>query len=112
MAERPERLRVLVADDDVDAAQALASLLPYLSRRPMAVIVAFDGEHAARLATGPAKPHVVVLDIEMPVMDGFEAASAIKRVFGDSCPLLIAVSGDLDRVEVCCTGRCLRPRVR
>jgi CheY-like chemotaxis protein len=70
----------------------------------MAVIVAFDGEHAARLATGPAKPHVVVLDIEMPVMDGFEAASAIKRVFGDSCPLLIAVSGDLDRVEVAARG--------
>ena len=84
MEERPKGLRVLVADDDVDAAQALASLLPYLSRRPMVVIVAFDGEQAAQMATGPAKPHVVVMDIDMPVMDGFEAASAIRRVVGDS----------------------------
>lgn len=104
MDERHKALRVLVADDDVDAAQALASLLPYLIHRPLAVIVAFDGAQAAQLATGQGKPHVVLMDIEMPVMDGFQAAGAIKQVSGESCPVLIAVSGDLNHVEVAARG--------
>jgi CheY-like chemotaxis protein len=70
----------------------------------MTTIVAFDGEQAARLATGAAKPHVVVMDIEMPVMDGFQAAIAIKLALGELCPLLIAVSGNFDRVEFAAGG--------
>ena len=97
-------LRVLIADDDVDSARALAKLLPILCSQPLDAIVAFDGEQAARLATIAPRPHAVVMDIEMPVMDGFQAASAIKLALGDLCPLLIAVSGDTDRVEVAARG--------
>lgn len=100
MAEQPAGLCVLIADDDADAARALADLLPLLSARPMAVMVASDGGEALRLATGPLRPHAVVLDIEMPVMDGFQAATRIKKALGEACPLLIAVSGHGGHVEV------------
>lgn len=104
MEERPQGLCVLIADDDVDSARVLAELLPYLCLEPVTIIVAFDGGQAVRLATGAVKPHVVVMDIEMPVMDGFQAASAIKLALEDLCPLLIAVSGNLDRVEFAARG--------
>jgi CheY-like chemotaxis protein len=84
MEGQSQGLGVLIADDNVDAAQAFATLMPYLSGRPMVALVAFDGQQSARLATGTARPHVVVMDIEMPFMNGCEAASAIKLVTGDS----------------------------
>jgi CheY-like chemotaxis protein len=58
-------------------ARALADLLPILCSRSIGATVAFDGRQAARRATVAPRPHVVVMDLEMPVMDGFQAASAI-----------------------------------
>lgn len=100
MDEHRPDLCVLIADDDADAAGALADLLPLLSTRPMTVMVALNGREAVRLATGSLKPHAVLLDIEMPEMDGFQAAMGIRKALGEACPVLVAVSGHVGHAKV------------
>ena len=66
--------RVLIVDDNVDAADTLALLF---SISDWDVAVAYSGEHA--LAQGEAfRPQLVLLDIGMPVMDGCETARRMR----------------------------------
>lgn len=73
-AAAPQRTRVLVVDDNGDAADTIASTLDALGYR---TAVAYDGpcalEEAARFA-----PDVAVLDIGLPVMDGYELARRLR----------------------------------
>ena len=70
----PEKLRILVADDNVDATMTLALLLRSSGHN---VEMAFDGEAAVALAAS-FKPHVVLLDVGMPKLSGDAAARAIR----------------------------------
>lgn len=65
--------RVLVVDDEPQVARALSTAL---KRAGYDVIVASDGEHGVELAAS-AEPHLVILDMSMPGLDGLEV---IKRV--------------------------------
>ena len=82
-------MRILVADDNVDAADSLALLLKLHGHE---VRVAFNGGDAVRLAQ-KWPPHVAILDLDMPVLTGDAVAaqlrSAIPRV------VLIALSGHI-----------------
>jgi len=82
-------LRVLVVDDNVDAAKALAMLLGYFH---CDVEVAFDGE-AALAAAEQAEPQVGILDLGLPRIDGFELARRIRKLPWGRHTLLIALSG-------------------
>lgn len=66
--------RVLVVDDNVDAAQLLAEALADLGHETR---VAHDGPSALTVAER-FSPHVALLDIGLPVMDGFELARRLK----------------------------------
>ena len=70
----PESLRILVADDNVDATATLALLLRHAGHR---VEIAFDGEQAVRLAAA-FEPEVVLLDVGMPKLSGDLAARQIR----------------------------------
>jgi CheY-like chemotaxis protein len=85
--------RVLVVDDNEDAADALAALLR--GELDCEVYTAYDGAQALDKA-GEVHPDVVVMDITMPQVDGFEAARLLRRVFQRKPPRLIAVSGSAD----------------
>jgi CheY-like chemotaxis protein len=65
---------VLVADDDGDSRATYAE---HLRRVGFAVIEASDGQ-AALDAACASSPDVIVLDLEMPVMDGWEAMRALR----------------------------------
>jgi len=81
--------RVLVVDDNRDAADTLAELLRMLGNE---VLVAHDGTGA--LACAPQfKPDVVLLDIGLPDLNGYEVARQLRHVAGMRQPRLIALTG-------------------
>ena len=80
--------RVLVVDDNVDAAESLALLLQSDGHT---VAVAHNGVDAVERAE-VWQPDIAVLDVGLPGMNGYEVASALRQR-GESCPELIAVTG-------------------
>jgi two-component system CheB/CheR fusion protein len=86
---RTTRHRVLVVDDNEDAVDSLATLLRISGH---SVQVAHDGASAIALAE-TARPDVVVLDLGMPRMSGFEVARWLRRQPWGAAIRLIAVTG-------------------
>ena len=81
--------RILIAEDDESFLEAIALLLEQDDRFVLAG-TAHNGEEAVTLAEELA-PDAVVLDIEMPVLDGVEATRRLREVAPD-LPI-VAVSG-------------------
>jgi CheY-like chemotaxis protein len=80
---------VLVVDDNVDSAESLAMLL---RMSDCEVDVVYDGPSAIE-AVKKNHPHLVLLDIGMPGMDGFEVAREIRKDKSLDDILLIALTG-------------------
>lgn len=81
--------RVLVVDDNHDAADTLSMLLEFLDYE---VKTAYDGQQAVDIAA-QFKPQLVILDINMPVMDGYEAAKILRgRNGGGERTVLVALT--------------------
>lgn len=81
-------LRILVVDDNVDAADTTSMLLKSAG---FSVRTAYDGEAAVAAVLKDA-PDVVVLDIGMPVMDGYAVAKRLRAVCA-APPRLLALTG-------------------
>ncbi len=91
-------LGVLIVDDNVDAAALLAELVARDGHR---VELAHDGP-AALAAAVASRPDVVVLDLGLPVMDGWEVAAQLRRRLGAAAPVVVGVTGygqDQDRAR-------------
>jgi len=69
--------QVLIVDDSPEVRRELGMLLP-LAGDIEVVGEAADGREAIRLVEA-LQPQVILLDLQMPVMDGYEAARQIKR---------------------------------
>jgi PAS domain S-box-containing protein len=82
-------LRVLVVDDNRDAADSLAVMLELHGH---AVALAYDGPAAIETA-GRFAPEVVLLDIGMPGMNGYEVAERMRRDEAGRRTLLVALTG-------------------
>jgi len=87
--DRVEGLHTLVVDDNDDAARSLAMLLRTMNHD---VQVANDGESALQMASA-WHPDLVILDIGMPGMDGYEVARRLRAQPALSQLTLIALSG-------------------
>lgn len=97
-APQPRALRVLVTDDNEDAASTLADLITQLGHESR---VAHDGAEAVALAASMS-PDVALLDIGMPELTGDEAVRRIRVQPGREQVVLIAVTGwgqDEDRAR-------------
>jgi signal transduction histidine kinase len=81
--------RVLVVDDYRDGAEMIASLLEAAGHE---VRVAYDPSAAMSLAKA-FRPQVAVLDIGLPVMDGYVLGGELRALLGDPAPVLIALTG-------------------
>ena len=83
------RRRVLVVDDNEDAAELIADALRELGHE---VAVAHDGLRAISVADD-FRPDVGLLDIGLPVLDGYELASRLRGVLGGARLRLVAITG-------------------
>jgi CheY-like chemotaxis protein len=103
-------LRVLVVDDYPDTAETMRLLLVLWGHE---VLAAHDGATAFKAAEA-LQPDVVLLDIGLPKMDGYEVAQQIRRQSGQQ-PVIICISGygrDEDRRksrEAGCDHHFLKP---
>jgi signal transduction histidine kinase/ActR/RegA family two-component response regulator len=86
-AQRPRR--ILVADDNVDAADSLAVLLRLDGHE---VRTAHDGLEALHLATA-FQPDLALLDIDMPKLNGYDVAQGIREAPWGRKVMLVALTG-------------------
>jgi DNA-binding response OmpR family regulator len=82
-------LKILVVDDNRDAAEMLAAILRHEGHT---VWLAFSGRDAISLAD-EHKPALVLLDINMPEMSGFDVVRELRDHNRAPRPILLAVSG-------------------
>ncbi len=82
-------IRVLVVDDSEDAALMLSAVL---TARGFQTQVAHDAPNALRIAA-EFLPTVALLDLGLPVMDGYELATRLRKLPGLEGIRLVAVTG-------------------
>ena len=90
------RPRVIIADDDAQFAEMVAALIEADGRFEV-VGVAADGEEAVQLATWQ-DPDVLLLDIEMPLVDGLTACRLVREARPRICILMVS-GGSPDRAQ-------------
>jgi len=96
----PKMIRVVIADDHRLFAQALEAILSGDDRIEIAGH-ARDGHEAVELAR-KLEPDVILMDIAMPGMDGFQATRVIKKDQPAACILMLTGSNsrsDVDRAR-------------
>ena len=81
--------RVLIADDNRDGAESLAMLVEFSGHQ---VYLAHTGVDALQIA-GTHRPHIAILDIGMPGMDGYQVAQRIRDETWGAHMILIALTG-------------------
>lgn len=84
-----QELRILIADDNQDACATLASLLELMG---YCVRQAHDGQAAVN-ETADFDPQVVLLDIGMPKLNGYEACRQIRDQTGGATRIIVACTG-------------------
>jgi CheY-like chemotaxis protein len=99
MSSVQEAIRVLVVDDSVDAANGLVAVL---SSADYDARAAYDGVTALEVAT-TFKPHVVLLDIDMPHMNGYVTAEGLRQLAEPQ--ILIAYTAHSGPESVAATAR-------
>jgi len=86
---RERRRRILVVDDNRDAAESMGMLLEQIGHDVEEV---HDG-HAALAAVEASRPEVVLLDIGLPGLDGYEVARRLRERHGRDGLVLVALTG-------------------
>lgn len=97
---RPAKRRILIVDDLKDSADSLSILLRTVGHE---VETAYDGEEAVAVAER-LRPHVILLDLGMPKMNGYETCRRIREQAWGREVFIVALTGwgqkdDLRRTE-------------
>ena len=85
--------RILIVDDETEV---VAMLQSFLQRNGYQALCALDGAEAVSRAV--ERPDLILLDINMPQMDGIEVCKAIREVV--SCPILFLTARDQDADKI------------
>ena len=89
------RFTVLLVDDTPANIHILVNILSGYRTR-----IATNGEAALRLAAGQPPPDVILLDVLMPGMDGYEVCRQLKASPGTASIAVVIVTGTADQDEV------------
>ncbi len=81
--------RILIVDDNEDAARTLSMLLGCIGHE---TFLAFDGAAALEMA-GRTQPDIILLDIGLPKMNGYDVAKSIRQEAWGQSMVLIAMTG-------------------
>jgi len=92
------KFKVLLADDQPDMRQIIKAIIEGAGGDVVAE--AENGEEAIRMYT-KHKPHLILLDINMPIIDGAGALRAIKEVNPKACAIMLTADNKTERVRQC-----------
>lgn len=88
--------KILIIDDEVD----LSSLIKEeLTERGYEVFTATNGKEALDLLSTRGLPDLILLDMKMPVMNGWEFSQAFIDLYGRSCPIVVMTAADDSRTR-------------
>ena len=94
-AERPLARRILIADDALSSRELLRTILEGAGYQ---VMEAVDGQQAVEKAPEFA-PHLVILDLQMPKLDGYSTAVALRKLPGFAEIPIVALAAALPEVS-------------
>jgi CheY-like chemotaxis protein len=86
--QEPAMAKILFVDDARDSADTLATFFKLLGHETE---VAYDGDSAVEITTR-FRPDIAFIDLQMPMLDGFDTAREFRSRLGDK-PVLIALTG-------------------
>src|SRR5437667_7819731 len=89
-----EKIRILIVDDIADTRDNLAKLIGF--EPDMEVAGTADGGQAAVNMAKKERPHVILMDINMPDMDGITATEIISNTVPESPIIMMSVQGEQD----------------
>ncbi len=98
MSNKPDRYKILIVDDDKSNIASLGTLL----KDDYKILVAKNGEQALKIAFANMPPDLILLDIIMPGIDGYEVCRQIKaEPKAQQIPIIFlsAMSGDTDETK-------------
>ena len=83
-------LRLLVVDDEIDVCDFMKN---FFKERGFEVFVAYNGQEALELVE-MKKPHMIILDMRMPVMDGMSVLKELRKADSDSRVIMVTAVED------------------
>ena len=92
-----DKLQVLIAEDDNQLRETLAQ---HLSEEGYEVVTAANGNDAIPLLYG-REFHLVVLDLKMPYIDGFQVLKVVKSTFPRTKVIILTAYADLTNITKC-----------
>lgn len=99
-ARSPGAALVLIVEDESEIADIVEA---YLRREGLRTAWARDGREALQMHLS-LQPDLVLLDVQMPLMDGWEVLSALRQRGGTPVIMLTALDGDVDKVSALRVG--------
>lgn len=88
-------IRLLVVDDEVDICDFVRN---FFKEREFEVFVAHDGKEALGIVDS-VDPHIVLLDLKMPVMGGMETLKEISKRKPDTKVIIVTAVEDVEKAE-------------
>ena len=88
-------MRILIVDDEVDICDFVKN---FFRERNFDVEVAYSGKEAVKHVKA-RKPHIILLDIKMPEMDGLETLKAIRKIDDKIKVIMVTAVEDMEMAE-------------
>ncbi|MGB2600330.1 MAG: response regulator [Candidatus Omnitrophota bacterium] len=88
-------IRLLVVDDEVDICDFVKN---FFKERDFEVFVAYNGKEALGLIDS-VNPHIILLDLKMPVMGGMEILKEINKRKPDAKVIIVTAVEDVEKAE-------------